>query len=69
MPAEENLFLDQKQLARRWGLSERTLEKWRWAGRGPQYVTLNWSVVRYPLAEIERYEAEHRRPVGGGQSR
>ena len=38
--AEE--LLTQKQLARRWALSERTLERWRCTGEGPP--TSSWAV-------------------------
>ena len=32
--------LSQKELARRWNISHRTLERWRWAGEGPQFMKL-----------------------------
>ena len=64
MPWPTPPHLTQRQLAERWGISERTLEKWRWAGRGPGHIRLGQrSVIRYPLAEVEKYEAEHRRSV------
>lgn len=28
-------FLNQIDLSRRWGISARTLEQWRWRGEGP----------------------------------
>ena len=48
--------LDQKGLAERWLISPRTLEQWRWQGRGPRYLKICRRVV-YPLSEIEAYEA------------
>ena len=30
-------FLNQVHLARRWHISPRTLERWRWTGEGPAY--------------------------------
>jgi hypothetical protein len=33
--------LGQKELARRWGLSHRTLERWRSQGHGPRFLKLN----------------------------
>ena len=48
--------LDQKQLARRWLLSPRTLEQWRWQGRGPRYLKIGGRVI-YPLSEVEAFEA------------
>jgi len=48
-------FLNQEQLARRWHLSPRTLERWRWEGIGPHFVKIGGRVV-YNLADIEEYE-------------
>ena len=48
-------FLNQKQLARRWGLSSRTLERWRWRRQGPVYFKLGGRVT-YRVADIERFE-------------
>jgi hypothetical protein len=54
---KEDLFIDQLQLARRWKLSHRTLERWRWIGEGPNYVKLGKRVV-YRLVDIEQFEAD-----------
>ena len=51
----ESQHLNQKELARRWGLSIRTLERWRVEGRGPRFCKLGHK-VSYPLREIEAYE-------------
>ncbi|MFO0992596.1 MAG: helix-turn-helix domain-containing protein [Hyphomicrobiales bacterium] len=48
--------LNQVELARRWSLSHRTLERWRWQGRGPRYLKVGGRVV-YRLEDIEAYEA------------
>ena len=52
--------LHQNDVARRWHLSPRTLERWRWTGVGPKYLKLNGRVV-YRLEDIEQYEAEQLR--------
>ncbi|MBK8210391.1 MAG: helix-turn-helix domain-containing protein [Rhodospirillales bacterium] len=52
--------LDQSDVARRLKLSPRTLEKWRWEGRGPQYLKLGRRVV-YRLADIQAFKAERLR--------
>ena len=52
--------LNQVQLSRRWSLSPRTLERWRWEGRGPQYLKIGGRVV-YRLSDIEAYEAGRQR--------
>ena len=48
--------LGQKDLADRWLISPRTLEQWRWQGRGPRYLKIGGRVI-YPVAEVEAYEA------------
>lgn len=48
-------FLNQKQLARRWGLSPRTLERWRWLRQGPVYFKLGGKVA-YRVTDIEQFE-------------
>ncbi|PIR38111.1 MAG: hypothetical protein COV35_07680 [Alphaproteobacteria bacterium CG11_big_fil_rev_8_21_14_0_20_39_49] len=46
----------QSELAKRWCVSTRTLERWRWLGRGPKYLKIGGRVV-YRLEDIEAYEA------------
>ena len=60
--AAELRHLNQSQLARRWSLSERTLERWRWRKQGPPYIKLGGHVV-YRLEDIEWYEQLHVRGV------
>ena len=52
--------LHQVDLARRWRLSPRTLERWRWTGEGPRYIKLGGRVV-YRLEDVEAFEAEQLR--------
>ncbi|MCT8159368.1 helix-turn-helix transcriptional regulator [Pseudoruegeria sp. SHC-113] len=47
--------LNQKELARRWTISHRTLERWRWAGEGPAYMKIGGRVV-YRLEDIIAFE-------------
>ena len=47
--------IDQKQLAERWNISAKTLERWRWAGEGPRFLKLGGRVV-YRLTDIEAFE-------------
>lgn len=49
--------LNQIELAARWAISHRTLERWRWTGEGPRFIKLGGRVV-YRLEDIEAYEAE-----------
>jgi len=49
--------MTEQQLAARWQMSVRTLQNWRWQGRGPRYLKIGARVL-YPLTEIEAFEAE-----------
>ncbi len=59
-------LLTQKQVAQRWALSERTLERWRTIGEGPVYIKLGYA-VRYRLTDIESFEqaGTQNRPING----
>ena len=54
--------LNQRDLARRWSMSERTLERWRWLGRGPRFMKLGGRVA-YRIQDVEAFEAEQLRQV------
>jgi hypothetical protein len=58
-------FLDQKQLARRWGVSPRSVERWRYRGVGPRWTRIEGR-IRYRLIDVETYE-EARLSSGVGQ--
>jgi helix-turn-helix protein len=62
--------LDQNNLAERWLISPRTLEQWRWQGRGPRYLKIGGRVV-YRLSDVEVFEAAslHANTVGPIDSR
>lgn len=48
--------ITQTQLAARWHMSPRTLEQWRWLGKGPRFLKIGARVL-YDEAEIADYEA------------
>ncbi|MGE0759586.1 MAG: helix-turn-helix transcriptional regulator [Pirellulaceae bacterium] len=52
--------LNQLDLARRWRMSERTLERWRWQKSGPPYLKVGGRVI-YRLDDVLTYEAAQRR--------
>ena len=52
------VHINQCQLAERWRMSPRTLERWRWLGQGPIFLKLGGRVV-YRLEDIESYEDSH----------
>jgi len=49
--------LTQEQLAERWHLSPRTLEQWRWLGKGPRFLKIGARVL-YDEEVVEHYEAK-----------
>ena len=57
---ERTECLSEKLLARRWGLSHRTLERWRHDEAGPAYLKIGGRIV-YRLSDIEAYEADQQR--------
>lgn len=54
--------LHQNDLADRWRISERTLERWRWLKQGPTYIKVGGVV--YALDDVEAYEAKQRKTGG-----
>ena len=54
--------LNQVELSRRWTISPRTLERWRWCGEGPRYLKIGGRVA-YRLEDVEAYEAKQLRIV------
>jgi len=54
---QEKICFTQKELARRWTLSHRTLERWRWASEGPAYMKIGGRIV-YRLEDVLTYEKE-----------
>ena len=55
--ASEVRHLTQAQLAQRLGVSQRTLEGWRYRGKGPAYLRLEGRIA-YRLTDVERFEQE-----------
>jgi predicted site-specific integrase-resolvase len=49
--------MTQEQLANRWHMSPRTLEQWRWLGKGPKFLKIGAHVI-YRDEDVEDYEKE-----------
>lgn len=62
MNAQHEQHLSQRQLAQRWGISHRTLERWRSIGFGPAFLKLGGRVA-YRLADVEAFEAAQLQPT------
>jgi len=60
--------LNQVQLSRRWSLSPRTLERWRWLKEGPRYLKIGGRVV-YTLEDIQAYESKQAKSANPGLGR
>ncbi len=56
-PTETPIFLTQEELAKRWRMSPRTLERWRWLNMGVSWVKIG-RLARYRMADVEKYERE-----------
>ena len=48
--------ITQGQLAEQWHLSPRTLEQWRWLGKGPKFLKIGARVL-YREEDVEAWEA------------
>jgi hypothetical protein len=51
-----DVFMKQKAVAKRWGISPRTLERWRVVGEGPRFLKVGANVL-YRLRDVEAWEA------------
>lgn len=49
--------INENELAERWGVSPKTLQRWRSEGRGPRYLKLSKRVT-YLMEEVLAYEME-----------
>jgi hypothetical protein len=51
-------YYSEKMVARRWGISVRTIQRWRWINEGPTYVRIGGR-VRYDIKALEEYEKQN----------
>jgi hypothetical protein len=47
--------LNEIELSRRWGISHRTLQRWRWLLQGPAYLKVG-GAIRYRIEDVEAFE-------------
>lgn len=52
---QKQLYLSEHELAEKWGISHRTLQRWRWLNQGPNYLKIGGR-VRYRPEDIEAFE-------------
>lgn len=60
--------LSQIDLANRWRMSPRTLERWRFTGEGPRFIKLGGRVI-YRLEDVIAFEDQQIRQATPGISR
>lgn len=58
MTGEARVYLTQRDLAGRWRVSGRTLERWRAERYGPAWIRIGGS-IRYRMADVLAWEAAH----------
>ena len=63
----EEKHITQAELARRWRLSPRTLERWRWQGNGPAYLKIGGRIV-YRKEDVAEFEIQQRKTSGSNPS-
>ncbi|SDF26179.1 helix-turn-helix domain-containing protein [Limimaricola pyoseonensis] len=56
------ICLSQIDLAARWRISPRTLERWRWTGEGPSFMKLSGRVI-YRLEDVMAFENQELRDL------
>lgn len=54
MTADGQVPIDTKQASHRLGLTHRTLEQWRYLGKGPPFVRIG-GAIRYLPAELDAW--------------
>ncbi|RUT32428.1 DNA-binding protein [Arsenicitalea aurantiaca] len=62
--ADPGRLIRERELAKRWAISPRTLQRWRGKNSGPAYILIG-GTVRYRMADVLVFEQEMRR--GGAQ--
>ena len=53
----QKMMMNENELATRWNISPKTLQRWRSEGRGPRFIKLSKRVV-YPIDEVLDYESQ-----------
>lgn len=48
-------YLNEFQVAERWGMSHKTLQRWRVERKGPDFLKIG-GTVRYRLCDVEEFE-------------
>ncbi len=52
------LLLNESDAAKSLGLTPRTMQAWRWEGKGPAFVRVSSRCVRYRVTDLESWAAD-----------
>lgn len=61
--ATEQVNLLEHELAQRWRITIKTLQRWRYCGCGPDFIKVGTRVI-YPLRIVEAFEIQHLQAMG-----
>ncbi|MHB8348637.1 MAG: helix-turn-helix transcriptional regulator [Acidiferrobacterales bacterium] len=53
----QKMMMNENELATRWNISPKTLQRWRSEGRGPSFMKMSKRVV-YPIDEVFDFESQ-----------
>lgn len=53
----QKMMINEVELAERWNLSPKTLQRWRGEGRGPRFMKMSKRVV-YPMDDLLDFESQ-----------
>lgn len=53
----QSQFLNQSELAARWKISPKTLERWRYEGKKPSFTKIHGRIL-YNIEDIQEFESE-----------
>lgn len=59
LPTDPNELVDENFLADYYEQSTRTIKLWRYQGRGPGYVRLSATQIRYRWGDVLEHNAKH----------
>ena len=53
----QKMMMNENELAARWSISPKTLQRWRSEGRGPRFMKMSKRIV-YPIDEVFDFESQ-----------
>lgn len=60
-------FIDEKKLAERWDVQPKTLQKFRYSGKGPSFYRIGGS-IRYAMSDILSFEETNKEAINDDYS-